>query len=137
MRRFLVSLSVNGCGFLVLFAAQLTDARADEPGEGMVLGQTVTVAGQDFFQRFVSGWREKGLSERYQIMVRERPSARTGSIIWIEHRGQRLMQFALPTSRGLIHGVSEQAVEAVWQRLTEEEINAHLGSDPDLARDEL
>ena len=91
----------------------------------------------DFFQGFVASWREKRISERTLLMVRERPSARTGSLIWIEHRGQRVLQLSLPASRARVRGMSEQAAEAVWQRLTQQEIDASLENDTDLARDEL
>lgn len=112
-------------------------ADAEELNEGMVLGQTVSVAGQDFYQRFVTLWRDKAISERYLLIVRERPSARTGSIVWIESSGRRLLQLSLPASRSLIARLSEQAVEDVWQRLTEAEIEARINGDDDLAKDEL
>lgn len=105
--------------------------------EGMVLGQTVTVAGQDFYQGFVTLWRDKALGEHYSLLIRERPSARTGSVVWIEHRGRRLLQLTLPNSRSMIGRLCEQAVEEISQRLVEAELDAKLSGDKDLARDEL
>ena len=104
---------------------------------GTVLGQVVTVAGQDFYQGFVTLWRDKLMSERYQLVIRERASARTGSIVWIETQGRRVLQLSLPGSRSLIRRVSEQAVEETWQRLTEAELDARLNGERDLAKDEL
>ena len=135
MRGDLVCRSFGVCCVALLLASPALATRADRLDEGMVLGQTVTVAGQDFFLYFVSLWRDKSISERVLIMVRERPSARTGSVIWIEHQGHRLLQFALPASRGFLRGLSEQAVEQLWQRLTEAEIDASLDHDSELARD--
>ena len=135
MRGDLVCRSFGVCCVVLLLASPAVDTRADRLDQGMVLGQTVTVAGQDFFQYFVALWRDKYISERVLITVRERPSARTGSVIWIEHEGQRLLQFALPAARGLIRGLSEQAAEQLWQRLTQSEIDAGLDNDKDLARD--
>ena len=135
MRSDFVCRSFGVCFVALLLASPAVDARANGLDEGMVLGQTVTVAGQDFFQYFVALWRDKYISERVLITVRERPSARTGSVIWIEHEGQRLLQFALPAARGLIPGLSEQAAEQLWQRLTQAEIDAGLDNDKDLARD--
>ena len=126
--------SIGLCCVALMLASPAVAAAADQPEDGMVLGQTVTVAGQDFFQYFVALWREKRISERALITVRERPSARTGSVIWIEHQGHRLLQFALPASRGLIRSLSEQAAEQVWQRLTQAEIDVGLDEDKDLAR---
>ena len=114
-----------------------TYVAAGELSEGVVLSQTVTVAGQDFYQGFVALWRDKPISERYLLVVRERPSARTGSVVWIECGGRRLLQLALPVSRSMIRRISEQAVEDTWQRLTEAEIEARIDGDRDLAQDEL
>lgn len=124
-------------GIVLLFVGLSRGVIAEEPEAGMVLGQTVTVAGQEFFQGFVAFWHEKGSSEHYLLIVRERPSARNGSVIWIEHRGQRVLQMPLPASRGLLRSASQQAAETVWQHLAQEEIDAHLQGDPDMARDEL
>lgn len=134
MRDDFVCRSLEVCCVALLLASPTVDARADRLDEGMVLGQTVTVAGQDFFRYFVALWRDKYISERVLIIVRERPSARTGSVIWIEHDGHRLLQFTLPAARGLIRGLSEQAAEQLWQRLNQAEIDAGLDNDKDLAR---
>ncbi len=116
-------------------------ASGDALDAGLVLGQTVTVAGQDFYQSFVMFWREKALSERYSLVVRERPSARAGSLIWIESRGRRVLQLVLPASRAHARRFSEQAADDLWQRLTEAEIEASIEAGMeggrDLARDEL
>ena len=134
MRGDFVCLPIGICCAALVLTSPPVCASADQPDEGMVLGQTVTVAGQDFFQYFVALWRDKRISERVTITVRERPSARTGSLIWIDYQGRRLLQFALPASRGMIRGLSEQAVEQVWQRLAQAEIDASLDEDKDLAR---
>ena len=49
MRGDSVSCSFGVCCLALLIASPAVDARADQPDEGIVLGQTVTVAGQDFF----------------------------------------------------------------------------------------
>ena len=114
-----------------------TTASADDGTAGTVLAQMVTVAGQDFYQGFVTYWRDKPMSERYQLVIRERASARTGSIVWIESQGRRVLQLSLPGSRSLMQRVSEQAAEETWLRLTEAELDARLDSERDLAKDEL
>jgi curli production assembly/transport component CsgE len=66
---------------------------------GVVANQTITVAGQEFYQCFVSAWRDKDMSERYAISIHERPSARWGSQIWIEYAQKRIFQSPLPSAR--------------------------------------
>lgn len=109
----------------------------EEAYGGVVVGQTVTVAGQDFYQYFVALWRDKPSNEKYSITVRERPSARLGNLVWVEYERRTLFQAILPVSRSQIRPVSEQAVEIAWQRMMELEIERQLFNDADLAKDEL
>lgn len=109
----------------------------EEAYGGVVVGQTVTVAGQDFYQYFVALWRDKPSNEKYSITVRERPSARLGNLVWVEYERQTLFQTLLPVSRSQIKPVSEQAVEIAWQRMIELDIERRLFSDADLAKDEF
>jgi curli production assembly/transport component CsgE len=110
---------------------------AKESYGGLVANQTVTVAGQDFFQYFVSAWRDRDLSERYAISVHERPSARWGTQVWIEYAQRRIFQAALPTARSGIRELGEQAVELVYQKIADTEVERLLFRDVDLGPDEM
>ena len=120
-----------------LRAQDLDGRTVEEAYGGVVVGQTVTVAGQDFYQYFSSLWRDKPTNEKYSITVRERPSARLGNLVWIEYERMTLFQALLPVSRSQIRPVSEQAVEIAWQRLMELEIERKFFNDADLAKDEF
>ncbi len=104
---------------------------------GVVVNQTVTVAGQDFYQYFVSYWRDKANSERYAVSVHERPSARWGSQVWVEFAQKRVFQASLPSARSNIQAVSVQAVEIAYQNVMDAEVQRVLFRDKDLAPDEM
>ena len=120
-----------------LRAQDLNGRSVEEAYGGVVVGQTVTVGGQDFYQYFVARWRDQPSSERYTISVHERPSARLGNLVWVEYERMRLFQTILPVSRSQIRPVGEQAAEITWQRLIEFEIERKLYNDADLAKDEF
>ncbi len=120
-----------------LRAQDLNGRSVEEAYGGVVVGQTVTVTGQDFYQYFVARWRDQPSSERYTISVYERPSARLGNLVWVEYERMRLFQTILPVSRSQIRPVGEQAAEITWQRLIEFEIERKLYNDADLAKDEF
>lgn len=120
-----------------LRAQDLNGRSVEEAYGGVVVGQTVTVVGQDFYQYFVARWRDQPSSERYTISVHERPSARLGNLVWVEYERMRLFQTILPVSRSQIRPVGEQAAEITWQRLIEFEIERKLYNDADLAKDEF
>lgn len=120
-----------------LRAQDLNGRSVEEAYGGVVVGQTVTVTGQDFYQYFVARWRDQPSSERYTISVHERPSARLGNLVWVEYERMRLFQTILPVSRSQIRPVGEQAAEITWQRLIEFELERKLYNDADLAKDEF
>jgi curli production assembly/transport component CsgE len=104
---------------------------------GVVVNQTVTVAGQDFYQYFVALWRDKEKSEKYVVSIHERPSARWGTQVWVEYAQKRVFQSALPTARANIQAVSAQAVDVAYQNVIDVEIQSLLFRDVDLGPDEM
>lgn len=110
---------------------------AAEPMVGVVVNQTVTVAGQEFFQHFTASWRERELGERYAILVVEKPSARTGSQVWVEFSRRRVFQAQLPNARGELQTLGEQAAEIAYQRIADTELERLLAPEPDLGADEI
>ncbi len=104
---------------------------------GVVVDQTITVAGHDFYQHFVALWRDKEMADRYEISVHERPSARWGNQIWIEYAQRRVFQVFLPGARGKIKAVSEMAVDVAYKNVIDTEVQRLLFREPDLGADEI
>ena len=109
----------------------------EAPYGGVVTNQTVTVAGQDFFQHFVAAWRERDLSERFSLSIHERPSARWGSQIWIEFAQRRIFQAALPSGRGAARSLADRAIEVAYQTIGDAEVERLLFRDADIGPDEM
>lgn len=117
-------------------------ATAQDPAEqnestGIVTSQAITVGGREFSDYFIAAWRDKEDSERYTLAIHERPSARSGSQVWIEFAHKRVYQAQLPAARAALKGRAEQAVEATYQAVLEADGQSRLISDADLARDEI
>jgi curli production assembly/transport component CsgE len=104
---------------------------------GIVTSQTVTVAGHEFAGHFIAEWRDKPGSERYTLALRERPSARWGSLVWIEYGQQRVLQLQLPPARAGLKALAESAAENAYQIIIDLERQRRLVSDADLAPDEF
>lgn len=113
------------------------ERRLSESYGGIVVNQTITVAGQEFFQHFVASWRERALSERFAIAVVERPSARWGGQIWVEFAQRRVFQAPLSSARSGLRSLSEQAVELVYQTVVDTEAERLLFREADLGADEF
>jgi curli production assembly/transport component CsgE len=104
---------------------------------GIVTKQAVTVAGHEFCEHFIAEWRDKPGSERYTLAIRERPSARWGSLVWVDFGQQRVLQLQLPPARAGLKALAESAAENAYQTIRDIERQRQLVSDADLAPDEF
>ena len=108
-----------------------------DPYTGVVVNQTITLVGHDFYQAFVAAWRDKPLSERYALTVGERPSPQLGSQVWVEFSRRRVFQAILPPARARIGGIGEKAAEIAYQNVVQTEVQRLLFRDPDIGPDEI
>lgn len=104
---------------------------------GVVVNQTITMIGEDFYKLFSTLWNEKANIEPFSLLIRERPSVRQGSQIWIEAGQKRIFQAQLPTTRSHMHELAEQAVEMTYDNLIGADIQMRLFPEPDLGKDEF
>jgi curli production assembly/transport component CsgE len=112
------------------------DALSDALG-GIVTTDTITLAGQDFYTVFSQAWSAIPLSERYIVSVHERPSARYGSLIWVEFRQRRVFQAFLPIARANVRQVAESAASIAFQNVMQADLTRLLFHEADMASDEL
>ena len=135
---FLSCLAASACaGESSIVATQSDHAGAKGLYAGVVTNQTVTVAGYDFYQYFVAVWRERDMAERFALSVYERPSARSGTQVWVEYGQRRIFQAFLPISRPSIKAVSEQAANVAYQKIVDAEVERLLMRDADIGPDEI
>jgi len=104
---------------------------------GVVTNQTVTFTGQRFYREFVTHWADKTRADRYSIAIHERPSARWGSLIWIEYANRKIFQTFVSPGRADIKSITEQAVEAAYQNVVEADIQRLLIREADVGPDEI
>lgn len=104
---------------------------------GVVSNQTISFTGHEFYRAFVATWRERDRTERYNLAVLERPSARWGSLIWVEYRNRPVFQAFVSPGRAELKQVAQRAAEAVYQNVVETEVQRMLFRDPDLGGDEF
>jgi len=111
--------------------------RGSDPYTGIVTNQTITAAGTDFFQAFVSAWRNVPNSGAYSLSVHEQPSARWGTHVWIVYGVHRVFQLQLPAARAAARELGMRAAPVVLRRVVDQDVARALFRDVDLGRDEL
>lgn len=122
---------------LAVVPATAAESTARVDAWGLVTCQAVTVAGHEFCAYLDAEWRDKPGSERYTIAIRERPSARWGTQVWIDYAQRRVYQAQLPPARAGLKELGASAAESVYQAILEVERQRQFVRDADLAPDEF
>jgi curli production assembly/transport component CsgE len=79
----------------------------------------MTLAGQDFYTSFARAWRDMPLNDRYVVSIHERPSARWGSLIWVEFEQRRLFDTFLPAARANVADVAVRAASTAYRNVVQ------------------
>lgn len=109
-----------------------------DPYVGVVFDGTVTFVGQEFFRAFVATWRDQPVTQRYSISIYERPSARWGSLVWIEYLHRRVYSaFLSPGRRDHVRLAGTEAARIAFDNIVQTDMDRLMFKDPDLAPDEL
>lgn len=105
---------------------------------GVIADQTITRIGREFYRGFLSTWRDfGGDAEQYNLAIYERPSARWGSLVWVEKDRVRLFSMFIHPGRGNYAPIGEQAARQVYGRVGQLEIERQLFKEPDLGDEEI
>lgn len=126
---------------IVAAPAQPSPARTYKPRDpyvGVVTDATVTRIGHDFYNAFSAHWRDQANAEQFSLTVHERPSARWGSLVWVEYANNQLFRaFLSPARRDYVPVAAQEASRIAYQSVVDSEVQRQLFRDPDLAQDEL
>lgn len=109
---------------------------------GLVVNQTVTAAGYDFYRTFSILWSEKPDSENYSLSVQERfllsertrRATRRSSQVGIFLGQKRIFSSVLPWRRDAVEDLGERAANEILANITASMIEA---TSEDIAREEL
>lgn len=123
---------LEAAGSIELFNAPL------EQATGFVVDRTVTNFGAQFVRDFSQAWRTLGSTENVDLTIVEKPSARWGSTIFIEHNNHPVARIFLQAGRSAaIKPLAENAARYMATKVADNSLLGLLMRDPDLANDEL
>ncbi len=103
----------------------------------IVTDQTITFTGRAFYSGFSRAWQPPDNDFAGTLAVRERPSARWGSLIWVEYRNEIVFRTFLFPGRVDPEAVGASAAEKVAEVLEQKRIERLMFKEPDLAPSEL
>ena len=103
---------------------------------GLLLNETRTFAGQEFFSAFATVWQAYDPDSRYTLEIVERPSARSGSQITVMYLGSVVFRRFISFNAKKAHRAGELASGEVYSMVMTAELDRAFG-DPDLAKQDL
>ena len=105
---------------------------------GFLVDRTITNFGATFVREFAHAWRARRIEEPVDLTIIEKPSARWGSLIIIEHRNQPVARLFLYAGRSAtITPLAVESVNYLARRVVDNALLDKLFKNPDLAPDEL
>lgn len=93
--------------------SQRQRARLGPESSGLVVDQTITKIGHDFYEQFFSHWDAPSGNDDYTITINERPARGNNAIIALSVNDSELLEFPLQAKYDLIEEAAQQAIEIV------------------------
>lgn len=122
----------------LLLGALGQSARAGEEDEllGFIVDDSISHIGHEFFYAFTERLRATSRLD-FNLVVRERPSARWGSLVMVEYQQRVIYRRFLPPNTVELKAVAEEAADLVKMQVIRQKLEAQLQDTTDLEKDEL
>lgn len=127
---------IHTCLAPALMAAALVCDANEAELSGFIIDNTVSRSGQEFYRRFSERISEAGDLD-FNLVIKERPSARWGILIWVEMDDQQLYRRFLQPNVADMQDIGYGAADFVLQEIQRREIEALFQDPIDIGRDEL
>lgn len=103
---------------------------------GLIINHTITRSGQEFYRKFSERLNDEDALES-NLVVKERPSARWGILIWVELEGQAVYREFLSPNVSQMDETAYRAAEIVLQEIDRRKVQSLFEDHSDLDKDEL
>lgn len=123
----------------LLLAAGVSDvaqADAEDEMKGFIVDNTISHIGHDFYYYFADRLRATSRLD-FNLVVREHPDARWGSLITVEFERDVLYRRFLPPNVTQLKEEAVAAADLVKQEVIQRKLQRLLQDTTDLERDEL
>ena len=85
-------------------------AQLGPESSGLVVDQTITKIGHDFYDQFYSRWEAPVESDDFTIVISEKPSRGNNAIVTVTVNDAELLELPLQSKADLIEDTAQQAV---------------------------
>ncbi|WDY60111.1 curli production assembly/transport protein CsgE [Pseudomonas sp. PSKL.D1] len=122
--------------FVMAALPSLIRAAAEEEMMGFIVDNTISHIGHSFYNDFTDRLRATSRLD-FNLVVRERPDARWGSLVTVEYEREVLYRRFLPPNVTELKEEAVTAADSVKQQIIQRKLQRLLQDTTDLERDEL
>lgn len=121
-----------------LLKEMIKDIEADKKGstamdleiDGLVVDETITKAGRDFYQVFHSVWKAPPGAKNFTIEISEKPARGIATVVMIDINEQRVVEAPLQPRYDIIEDLAKQAAGRCYNYLLNyEDIQKQLSGE--------
>lgn len=124
------------CLLLATWVPKPAQAGAEDEMMGFIVDNTISHIGHDFYNDFTDRLRATSRLD-FNLVVRERPDARWGSLVTVEYEREVLYRRFLPPNTTQLKDEAVAAADLVKQQIIQRKLQRLLQDTTDLERDEL
>ena len=124
------------CLLLLLPVSQARAGSLHDELNGFLVDQTISHIGHQFYRYFSERLRDISRLD-FNLVIRERPSARWGSLVWVEYEGGTVYRRFLPPNTAELQAVAHAAADEVKEAVIRRRLEILLQDTTDMERDEL
>lgn len=98
--------------------------------DGLIVDETVSRAGRNFYQLFYNQWQPPPKASNFSILISEKPGRGIGTIIMVEVNDNKVIETPLQPRYDIIEAIAEQSVRSIYNYLLNyEQIQRQLSGD--------
>lgn len=121
---------------MYLLAANAVAKNQEDEIKGFVVDQTISRIGHEFYQHFTDRLRDTSPMD-FNLVVVERPSARWGSLIWVEFERRMLYRSFLQPNTSQLQETAYQAADFVQEGIARQKLEQLFDDTFDMDKDEI
>lgn len=113
----LIIQAVNSVLLIACLGQSFSQTEPELEFNGLITDRTITINGHEFARYFNLAYENPLNLNKYNLTIREKPSARWGSRIWIETEGRVIFQAFVHPGRAKLKLMAEDAARIVSNNL--------------------
>lgn len=115
---------------------QSAQAKSEAELSGLIIDNTISRFGHDF-HRYLSARLQDSDQLENDLVVRERPSARWGSLVWVEYGSRTVYRRFLQPNMTELEAVADDAAQVILADISQSKLQNLFQDTFDMDRDEL